>query len=120
MDLGEEPARDAAEGDEDVANLLREQGRSGRSECQCLQAVNDRCAVPMTAGVLDVVMDRMVVGRDCLERRRLDVGKGPAWRPEGVSGPDILECLGVDDREGVCPEELRGWLNLKFERLGPA
>ncbi|HTF54690.1 MAG TPA: hypothetical protein VK735_45225 [Pseudonocardia sp.] len=29
VDLGEEFARDAGEGDEDVADVLREQGRSG-------------------------------------------------------------------------------------------
>ena len=29
-------------------------------------------------------MDRMVVGGDCLERRGVSVGKGPAGRPEDV------------------------------------
>ena len=71
VDLGEEFARDAGEGDEDVADVLREQGRSGRRECQHLQAMNDRSGVAMAAGIFDVVVDRMVC------RRRLP---GTPWR----------------------------------------
>ena len=78
VDLGEEFARDAGEGDEDVADVLREQSRSGRRERQHLQAMNDRRGVAVAAGVFDVVMDRMVVGGDRLERRGVGVGKGPA------------------------------------------
>lgn len=84
VDLGEEFARDTGEGDEDVADVLREQGRPGRRECQHLQAVNDRRGVAMAAGVFDVIVDRMVVGGDRLERRSVGVGKGPAGRPEDV------------------------------------
>ena len=100
VDLGEEFARDAGEGDEDVADVLREQGRSGRRECQHLQTVNDRRGVAMAAGVFDVVVDRMVVGGDCLERRGVGVGKGPAGRPEDVPDLEILERPRFDDREG--------------------
>jgi hypothetical protein len=69
VDLGKELARGAGEGDEDVADVLGQQGRAGRRECQHLQAVNDRRGVTMAAGVIDVVVDRMVIGGDSLERR---------------------------------------------------
>jgi len=84
VDLAKELAADAGEGDEDVADVLREQGRSGRGEGQHLQAVDDRRDMAVAAGVVDVVVDRMVVGRDCLERRGVGVGQGPAGRPEDV------------------------------------
>ena len=84
VDLAKELAADAGEGDEDVADVLREQGRSGRGEGQHLQAVDDRRDMAVAAGVVDVVVDRMVVGGDCLERRGVGVGQGPAGRPEDV------------------------------------
>jgi hypothetical protein len=42
----------------------------------------------------------MVVGGDCLERRGVGVGQGPAGRPEDVPDLEILERLRFDDREG--------------------
>jgi hypothetical protein len=84
MGLGEEFARGAGEGDEDVADVLGEQGRAGRGECQYLQAVDDWRGVAVAAGVLGVVVDRVVVSGDCLECRGVGVGKGPAGRPEDV------------------------------------
>ena len=41
VDLGQEFARNAGEGDEDVADLLGEQGGSRSRECQHLQPVDD-------------------------------------------------------------------------------
>jgi hypothetical protein len=54
----------------------------------------------MAAGIFDVVVDRMVVGGDCLERRGVGVCKGPAGRPEDVPDLEILERPRFDDREG--------------------
>ena len=113
VDLGEEFAGGAGEGDEDVADVLREQGRAGCRECQYLQAVNDRRGVALAVGVFDVLVDQMVVGGDRLERRGVGVGQRPAGRPEDVPDLEVLERSRFDDREGSRIELVRaggGWL----------
>lgn len=75
LHLGKQSVRDACEGEEDFADVLREQGRTERRDRQHLQAMHDRRSVAVVAGVLNVVVDRMVVGGDCLER----YGR-PSWR----------------------------------------
>jgi len=73
---------------------------------------HDRRGVAVAAGVLDVVVDRVVVGRDRLERRGVGVGQGPTGRPEDVPDLEILERLRFDDHERRRIELVRagGWL----------
>jgi hypothetical protein len=75
--------------------------------------MNDRRGVTATAGVFDVVVDRMVIGGDRLKRRGVGVSKGPTGRPEDVPDPEILERPRFNDGESAWIELVHagsGWL----------
>src|SRR5205807_2099291 len=68
IDTFQEPRRLFDEGDERVVYLVRELARSRCREAHDLEAVREEGTVPVRAAVLDVVVDRMVVAGQELER----------------------------------------------------
>ena len=84
--------------------------------------MNDRCGVAVAAGVLDVVVDRMVVRGDRLERRGVGFGKGrlgarkmsPTLRSSNVRGSTTVKAAGSN-----WSWRLAGWvINGSIEFLG--
>ena len=71
--LLQESTRGTRERHKHVADVLRKQGGTRSSESENLQSMHHRSSMPVSARVLDVVMDRVIVSRNRLESRRMRV-----------------------------------------------
>ena len=67
MHLLQEPARGARKRHKDVADVLRKEGGTRSSEGENLQSMHHRSGMPVSARVLDIVVDRVIVSRNRLE-----------------------------------------------------
>src|SRR5258708_34908694 len=64
---------------------------AGRGEAQYLEAMRQRPGVAALAAIFDIVMDRMIVGRDRLEGGKIRLGDGPARDVKALADRQILE-----------------------------
>src|ERR1700674_3754367 len=93
MNLFEKLARQFSECDKYLADIVREKRGSWRGKGENLKAVDDGCRMSMFFCPLRVIVNRMIVGRNCLERRSMRVRQSATWRPEHISHPKICECF---------------------------
>src|SRR5437763_15597888 len=70
---------------------MREGAGAGRGEAQHLKSVRQRTAMTPIAAIFNVVMDRVVIGRDRLERGEIGLGDGSARNIEALANREILE-----------------------------
>jgi hypothetical protein len=64
---------------------MREGAGASGGEAQHLKAVRQRAGMAALAAIFDVVMDRVVVGRDGLEGRKISLGDGAARDIEALA-----------------------------------
>ena len=67
MHFLQEPARGACKRKKHVADVLRKEGGTGSSEGENLQSMHHRSGMPVSARVLHIVVDRVIVSRNRLE-----------------------------------------------------
>src|ERR1700693_5043614 len=67
MHFLQEPPGGARKRHKHVADVLRKQGCARSSESENLQSMHHRSAMPVSARVLDIVVDRVIVSRNRLE-----------------------------------------------------
>src|SRR5439155_22813514 len=79
------------EGDERLADHMRENAGAGGGEAQHLKPVRQRAGMAALAAIFDIVMDRVVVGRDGLERGEIGLRDGAARNVEALADDEILE-----------------------------
>src|SRR6476659_10319412 len=65
--LLQESTRGTRECNKHVAAVLRKEGGTRSSESENLQSVHHRSSMPVSARILDIVVDRMIVSRNRLE-----------------------------------------------------
>ena len=82
MYLLQESTRGARKRKEHVADVLRKEGGARSGEGENLQSVHDRSSMPMSARVLDIVVDRVIVSRNRLESGGVRVRQCAAWGAE--------------------------------------
>src|SRR5207237_193141 len=70
---------------------MRESAGAGGGEAQHLKAVRQRAGMAALAAIFDVVMDRVVVGRDGLGGRKISLGDGAARDIEALADRKICE-----------------------------
>src|SRR5437868_7934913 len=70
---------------------MREGAGASGGEAQHLKAVRQRTGMAALAAIFDVVMDRVVVGRDGLEGRKIGLRDGAARDVEALAERKILE-----------------------------
>jgi hypothetical protein len=85
MYLFKELARQFGEGNEDLSDVMRKKGCAWSGESQDLQTMDHWSAVSVSLGPFDVVMDRVIVRRDCLERRCMRIGECSTRRAKHLS-----------------------------------
>src|SRR5438132_13769693 len=73
----------------------------GSGEAQHLKAVRQRAGVTALAAIFHIVMDRMIVGRNGLERGKIGLGHRPARYVEPLADCEIREIAAL--RETVLP-----------------
>ena len=78
-------------GDQRRADDMGKSARSGGGEAQHLKAVRQGARMAALAAVFDIVMDRVVVGRDGLEGREIGLGDGAARNVEPLADRQVLE-----------------------------
>src|ERR1700704_6396206 len=64
---------------------------AGGGEAQHLKPVRERAGMAAFAAIFDIVMDRMVVGRNRLKRGEIGLGDRAAWNVEALADREILE-----------------------------
>src|SRR5712692_4329101 len=64
---------------------------AGGGKAQHLKAVRQRAGMTALAAIFDIVVDRVVVGRNRLERREIGLGDGPARDVEAFADREVLE-----------------------------
>src|SRR6266480_5877736 len=79
------------ESDQRLADHMREGAGASGGEAQHLKAVRQRAGMAALAAIFDVVMDRVVVGRDGLEGRKISLGDGAARDIEALADRKIFE-----------------------------
>ena len=89
------------ERDQRLADHMREGAGASGGEAQHLKAVRQRAGMAALAAIFDVVMDRVVVGRDGLEGGKISFGDGAARDVEALADRKILEKPAV--RKAVPP-----------------
>src|SRR5262249_12163882 len=82
MHLLQEPARGARNRNKHVADVLREEGSTGSSEGENLQSMHHGSSTPVSARVLDIVVDRVIVSRNRLGSGGMRVRQCAAWGAE--------------------------------------
>src|SRR4051812_37277481 len=91
MHLLQESTRGARERTKHVADVLRKEGGARSDEGENLQAMNHGSAVPVSACVLDIVVDRVSVSRNRLEGGGMRIRQCAAWDAEYVANAQVLE-----------------------------
>src|SRR5437667_12378966 len=69
--------------------------RTRRGVTQDLEAMGQRPLVAALAAIFDIVVDRMVVGRDRLKGGEMGLGHGAARDVEALADHQILEIAGL-------------------------
>ena len=85
MHFFQEPTRGARERKKHVTNVLRKEGGTRSSEGENLQSMHHRSAMPVSARVLDIVVDRVIVSRNHLESGGMRIRQCAAWGAEYVA-----------------------------------
>src|SRR5260370_42009690 len=85
MRLFQESTRGTRKCNKHVADVLRKEGGTRSSESEDLQSMHHRSAMPVSARVLDIVVDRVVVSRNRLESRGVRIRQCAAWGAEYVT-----------------------------------
>src|ERR1044072_1225342 len=70
---------------------MREGAGARGGEAQDLKAVRQRTGMTALAAIFDVVMDRMIIGRDGLKSREIGLGDRAARDVEALAHREILE-----------------------------
>ena len=91
MHFFQEPTRGARKRKKHVADVLRKEGRAGSSEGENLQSMHHRSSMPVSARVLDIVVDRVIVSRNRLESGGMRIRQCAAWGAEYVANAQVLE-----------------------------
>src|SRR5580704_3368036 len=91
MNLFEKLARQLRKCDKYLSNIVREECRARRGKSENLQPVDDGRQVSMLPCPLHVIVNRMIVGRNCLERCSMRIRQSATWCPEHVSHPELCE-----------------------------
>ena len=91
MHFFQEPTRGARKRKKHVADVLRKEGGTRSSEGKNLQSMHHRSNMPVSARVLDIVVDRVVVSRNRLESRGMRVRQCAAWGAENLADAQVLE-----------------------------
>src|SRR5580704_8405075 len=77
--------------DEHVSDVLRRERGPGSREREYLQAMHHRGGVSVTPRILHVVVNRMIVSRNCLEGRGVRIGECAARRAEDFTNAQIVK-----------------------------
>ena len=85
MYLLQESTRGARKRKKHVADVLREEGGTRSSEGENLQSMHHRSSMPVSVRVLDIVVDRVIVSRNCLESGGMRIRQCAAWGAEYVA-----------------------------------
>jgi hypothetical protein len=92
MDRREEPAGKLGERDQALGDRMREAAGPGRGERQHLQPVRQQVGMAVGAAIFDVVMDRMIVAGEELERGEMRRRNRAAGIAENFADPEVREC----------------------------
>src|SRR5205814_5256462 len=79
------------ERDQRLADHMREGAGASGGEAQHLKAVRQRAGMAALAAIFEVVMDRVVIGRDGLEGRKISLGDSAARDVEALADRKVLE-----------------------------
>jgi hypothetical protein len=89
--LLQEPARCARKRKKHVADVLRKERGTRSSEGKNLQSMHHRSNMPVSACVLNIVVDGMIVSRNRLESGGMRVRQCAAWGAEHLPNAQVLE-----------------------------
>ena len=79
MHFFQEPTRGARKRKKHVADVLRKESGTRSSEGEILQSMHHRSGMPVSARVLDIVVDRVIVSRNRLESGGMRICQCTAW-----------------------------------------
>ena len=85
MHLFQESTRSARKRQKHVADVLRKEGGTRSGEGENLQPMHHRSRMPVSARVLDIVVDRVIVSRNRLESGGMRIRQRAAWGAEYVA-----------------------------------
>ena len=85
MHFFQEPARGARKRKKHVADVLRKEGGTRSGEGENLQSMHHGSGMPVSARVLDIVVDRVIVSRNRLESGGMRIRQCAAWGAEYVA-----------------------------------
>ena len=91
MHLLQEPTRSARKRKKHAADLLRKERGARSSKGENLQAMHNRSSMPVSARVLDIVVDRVIVSRNRLKSGRMRVRQCAAWGAEHLADSQVFE-----------------------------
>src|SRR5205807_797534 len=91
MHFFQEPTRGARKDKKHVADVLWKEGGTRSSEGENLQSMHHRSSMPVSARVLDIVVDRVIVSRNRLESRGMRIRQCETWGGEYVADAKVLE-----------------------------
>ena len=83
--LLQESTRGTRECHKHVADVLRKEGGTRSSESENLRSMHHRSSMPVSARVLDIVVDRVIVSRNRLESGGMRIRQCAAWGAEYVA-----------------------------------
>src|SRR5258708_4744435 len=106
MHLLQESTRGARKRKKLVADVLRKEGGTRSSEGKNLQSMHHRSNMPVSARVLDIVMDRVVVSRNRLESGGMRVRQRSTWGAEHLADAQVLKPSRRHDGETIGIEVL--------------
>src|SRR5437879_3444575 len=81
----------------------------GGGKAQHLKPVRQGAGMAALATIFDIVVDRVIVGGDRLERRKIGLGDGPARDVEALADREILEIPALGKAVGA-PVKILGHL----------
>ena len=91
MHFFQESTRGTRECHKHVADVLRKEGGTRSSEGENLQSMHHRSSMPVSARVLDIVVDRVIVSRNRLESGGMRIRQCAAWGAENLADAQVLE-----------------------------
>src|SRR6476660_8164927 len=85
MHFFQESTRGTRECHKHVADVLRKQGGTRSSEGENLQSMHHRSGMPVSARVLDIVVDRVIISRNRLESGGMRICQCATWGAEYIA-----------------------------------